>query len=214
MHYPRAVQIARLLQHLGRPVEVVCAQPDRYDPVGLTEELPDTVAIRQVPRAAWDRPLARLLDRLAPELLRRPDRDRFWGPRAARVLIRDLAVGAEDVLVSFSSPVSDHLAALRVKRRTGCRWIAAFSDPWVENPLNPLSRRSLTLARRWERQVLAAADRLVFTSPETIERVMAAYPRAWRDKCRIVEHAWAGLAPGDHAPPPRLLLRHLGNLYG
>ena len=218
-HTPRAVQIARLLQHLRRSVTVLCCTPEASDPgFGIFpvegEGLPADVEVIRLPRARWDRPLVRLLNRLAPELLRRPDRERFWSRRAARRLLHGVDVRRDDVLVSFSSPVSDHLAALQVKRRTGCRWIAAFSDPWIENPLNRLAGRSLALARRWEEQVFQNAERLIFTSAETVDRVMAAYPTAWRDKCRIVEHAWAGLAPGDHAPAPRLLLRHLGNLYG
>ncbi len=120
-----------------------------------------------------------------------------------------------DVIASFGEPMSDHLIALEVKRRTGLPWLAHFSDPWSDNPFRrggPLTR---LLNTRLERHVIAAADVVVFTSQETAERVGRRYDSQGRAKFRVVGHGFdARLFPAPGKREGKLLVRHIGSFYG
>jgi len=122
------------------------------------------------------------------------------------------------VLITFGQPMSDHMAGLSLKRTLGMPWIAHFSDPWSDNPYgspHPLARLWL---ETMERRVIAAADRVLFTSQETVDLVMRKYPTTWRAKASVMPHAFDPGGP-DGAPAVEpgdttLVLRHLGNFYG
>jgi len=200
---PRAVQVARLACHSRLPVRVLCAAVGAESPR-------DGVEVRVFPDRSprwWH---------LAKHVLYLPDPQRPWALGVAGVAEREGLVGRDDVLVTFGQPMSDHLAGLRLKRALGMPWIAHFSDPWSDNPyLLPIPFARAKLARM-EQTVIGAADRVLFTSAETADLVMAKYPEAWRDKVSVLPHAYDPALYGD--PPPRdrggpLLLRYLGNFY-
>ena len=72
-----------------------------------------------------------------------------------------------------------HLAARRLKKETGLRWVAEFRDPWVHNLIlwEYLKDHSwkwwynvqLKKTKRWLKEVLTAADLVVVESPEHAE---------------------------------------------
>ena len=202
---PRAVQVARLAKYSLLDIRVLCAGTPGTEPA-----LRAGVEVMSFPDDSprwWRR---------AKHLLCLPDSERPWADRLARTILAKDLIARDDVLVTFGQPMSDHLAGLRIKRRLGVPWIAHFSDPWSDNPYlspNPVSRLRL---RTMERQVIAAADRLLFTSQATIDLVMQKYPAGWRNKASVLPHAYdpefprKGLLRADGA----LVLRHLGNFYG
>lgn len=60
------------------------------------------------------------------------------------------------------------------------------------------------------------ADRVIFTSKETLELVMRKYPVAWRDKARVLPHSYE---PDQYPRQTEvregpLIIRYLGNFYG
>ena len=221
---PRAVQVARLLKNLKLKTTLVCADYDEKDRV-------DTTLVREA-----ERPLARCLRvpfvRLAPRRLlarvayrlnlplvdKSPDQFVTWKPDVLAAVERLLGGGgyAPDVLATFGSPMSDHLIGLALKRRLGVPWVAHFSDPWVDNPFlgyDPLTRR---LNRALEGRVLREADRLVFTSEETIELVASGHGRGLAAKARVVPHAFepehfSGPVERDSSA---IVVRYLGDFYG
>lgn len=201
---PRAVQVARLSKYCRQPIRVLCAAagavPTR--PGVEVEIFPDQ------PRRWWHP---------AKHLIYLPDPQRPWARHVARQALDRGLLAKDDVLVTFGQPMSDHLAGLYLKQRIGMPWIAHFSDPWSDNPYLlpiPFSRRRL---RAMERRVFEAADRLLFTSAETVDLVMAKYPAAVRGKARVLPHAYDPDLYGD-PPIPRasgapLCIRYLGNFY-
>lgn len=213
MRYPRAVQVERLARHVKlRPLEVFCVAPEGGRVVHEFDSASDIVVTRIPPS-----PLARVLGKLVPsrrDVVQMLDAALYWWKRAVDC-VTDVCVPARgDVLVTFGQPMADHLAGLRLKRDFGMSWIAHFSDPWADNPFitGSFARRR---ARKREAKVIAGADALVFTSPETVELVMAKYPAECRRKAHVVPHCfepalYPGLKPGGAA----LVLRYLGNFYG
>lgn len=202
---PRAIQVARLVKYSQLEIRVLCASEN-----AATQSPQAGVEVIGFPDRSprwW---------RLAKHLLYLPDPQRPWAERVARRILEEGLIDKDDVLVTFGQPMSDHLAGLHLKRRLGIPWVAHFSDPWSDNPYLlpiPFSRARL---RRMERAVIAAADRVLFTSQETVDLVMAKYPDVWRAKAAVLPHAYDPLVYG--IPPARaegapLLLRYLGNFY-
>lgn len=204
---PRAVQVARLAKHSSLPIRVLCASAPCPEHA-LRENVEVLCYPDRSPRL-W---------RIAKHFLYLPDPERPWAERLARAVLAQGIVERGDVLVTFGQPMSDHLAGLRIKRHLGLPWIAHFSDPWSDNPYlsqNPISRWRL---RRMERQVFSEADRLLFTSRETVDLVMRKYPESWRKKTGVLPHAYDprlyGQVAARKAGNDVLTLRYVGNFYG
>lgn len=200
---PRAVQVHRLARFSTLDIRVLTSVAGEAPRPGV-----EVVAFPDEPNRWW---------KLARRAFYLPDPQRFWAKRVAREAATRGLVTGDDVLVTFGQPMSDHLAGLALKRRLGMPWIAHFSDPWADNPYRLALPFSVRANSAMERHVIASADRVLFTSPDTVELVMAKYPAAWQAKASALPHAFdphlmngAAEKSGDGA----LVLRYLGNFYG
>ena len=177
---PRAVQVSRLLEHLKLPTLLVCAADyptdDRIDrnlsPLA-DESLQECLRV-PFSQLAWKRLLARVAYPFNIRLWEQtPDRYSDWKPAVLRAL-KDKCEQANfkaAVIVTFGTPMSDHLIGLELKSRYGIPWIAHFSDPWIENPFKSYNWFTKSFNVLLERKVVEAADRLVYTSQETADIV-------------------------------------------
>ncbi|MGH6995929.1 MAG: glycosyltransferase, partial [Stellaceae bacterium] len=220
MQYPQAIQIGRLLRHLDAEIGAVSGTFGRMgDGVDGYADLDSHLAFRL---AVEYRPLLsglpfRLAQIALPFYGRRPDEFRAWVPRAERAVAEKLRSSgfSPDILVTFGEPMSDHLLGLRLKRRLGVPWVAHFSDPWVDSLYRRAEILANTVNRRLEHAVIASADRIVFTSTETVDLVMRKYPREWRAKTAVVPHSYdAAFYPAAAPRSGPLTARYLGNLFG
>jgi Glycosyltransferase Family 4 len=215
MTMPEAILSAKRLANLpGWRADVIAA--DNYqegmgnDPelAAYAEAAVDSVTrIRPAVNLPWHRlgPLGRLPDGL-------------------RVLTGKTVKAAEalrptryDAMLSWSTWHSVHLAALRLKRRyPRLPWLAHFSDPWVDNPFVVYGTVTGTINRALERAVVTQADRILFTTSETVALVMAKYPPSVHDKVRVIPHGFDPTLYPDRSPPPwpRKIFRYVGNFYG
>jgi len=218
--YPQAIQIGRLLTDLPADIGVVRGQVAE-----LGEGLDSYADFAGCFAFCLDVPFRPLLSgraatlarRLLPFYARVPDEFRNWVPRAERAIADELEARKfrPDVLLTFGVPMSDHMLGLRLKPKLDVSWIAHFSDPWLDNAFHRHNVLSNLVNRRLERSVIAAADRLIFTSDETLDLVMSKYPPTWRAKARVLPHSFdPALYP---VPSPDIrgpVLRYLGNFYG
>jgi hypothetical protein len=216
--FPRSVQVARLVRHLTtRPVHVWCAPTQGEPDPSLLALVPPDVEVHVVPQPARSR-LTGPARRVLGQPFDMPDASIDWARHAARTMLRAGALGADDVLVTFAQPMSDHVAGLRLARRTGAPWIAHFSDPWSDNPFRRDLRPVAAVNRHLERKVIERADLVVFTSEETVELVMAKYDPSWRSRVRVLPHAYEpDLYPSastSERTDDVVVLRHLGAFYG
>jgi glycosyltransferase involved in cell wall biosynthesis len=221
---PRAVQVARLFKHLNIKTTLVCADyddKDRIDPTLVREAEAPLARCLRVPfaRSAPRNLLTRVAYRFDLPLVDKvPDQFGPWKPAVLSAVERFLREDdyAPDVLATFGSPMSDHLIGLALKRRLGVPWVAHFSDPWVDNPFLPYDRLTRGFNRALEARVLREADRLVFTSEETVELVAAKQGRGILEKARVLGHAFE--PEMFDAPAARdesaVVVRYLGDFYG
>ncbi len=214
---PEAMLSAKRAGNLpGWEVDVVCAAP--FHPgMGNDADMAAYAAARfgRIVRLA---PRVRLpLHRLGG-FAHLPDTMRVLNAAAVRTAAEMHSARPFDAVLSWSTYHSVHLAALRLKQKLGLPWLAHMSDPWVDNPFVRYGGIVGRLNRVMERSVVSTADRVLMTTPETVELVMAKYPAAWRERCVVIPHGfdrslYAGAAPGPLGGRP-LVLRYLGNFYG
>ena len=218
------MQVARLLTNLDCEVVLACsdfANPtDRWDEL-LADTTRDSSLLKvTVPfsRSAWDLFVFRAARRLKlPIVNRTPDAYKKWNRSVCRALEPIIREKSFDALVTFGAPMSDHLIGLTLKKQFGFRWIAHFSDPWTDNPFTAADPVSNRFNRRQERAVIAASDISVFTSAETVDLVFRKYPSEWKQRARVLPHAFdpALFANGGSGTKDDVIrIRYLGEFYG
>ena len=124
------------------------------------------------------------------------------------------------VLFSTFPPLSTHIAALRIKRKYGVRWIADFRDPLAGSPSRVVSGRIFrALASVTDRTVQNAifrhADVLIANTDTVLDR--------WRNQspefASKMVHIWNGFDQEDMleaAPKPVrafTVIAHVGGIY-
>lgn len=137
-----------------------------------------------------------------------------WIPHGAETGCRMAAALPVAAIISTSPPIATHVAALRVKKRYGTRWIADFRDPMAGNPFRR-SRRSRLYDPVLERAIFRHADAVIANTATVADVWRGRYPR-WRDKIHVL---WNGFDPEEKLPAPRsretgpVVLAHVGGLY-
>ena len=96
-----------------------------------------------------------------------PDPRAGWIAPSVHFLKKYLKDNPVDTVVTTGPPHSMHLIGLRLKRRTGVRWIADFRDPWTEmHYFKHMGLFPWTAARHrnLEQKVLDGADAVIAVS--------------------------------------------------
>lgn len=217
--------MARLLARLKLATLLVCgddyAADDRIDRnlSPRAEEFLQKCLRVPFSQPAWKRAVAKVAYQFNIRLWEKtPDRYRDWKPSVLSA-IQNVSRQSDyqpDVLITFGTPMSDHLIGLELKKIYGVPWIAHFSDPWIENEFKGYNSLTRGINLALERKVVEAADRLIFTSDETVALVMSKYSADLGAKTRVLSHAFE---PSLFERPQkdtgsRIVVRYVGDLYG
>jgi len=172
----RPMKLAKYLPESGwLPVILSAKNPDWYyatDPALLTE-LPDSVKIyrSRMIRSAWIyrafNPFRiKKIDKWIKQWLLHPDPQIGWLPSAVSYglsLIKRYNIKA---IYSTSAPLSSHLIAHLIKKKTGLPWVADFRDEWLENPdINFPTRFHRRIHFKLEKMIVNSADRVITAAP-------------------------------------------------
>lgn len=211
LKYAQSIQVARFAKYSAHDIRVICCDEDSGKDYSMAEGLRGkpfqqfTVERRQIQNGLLRRILAHVVV---------PDQYRAWSMKAAEQALTQSWVSSRDLLVTFGEPMSVHLAGLRLKRAVGMPWVAHFSDPWADNPHRRLPGLRL-LNRGLEAEVMSAADRVIFTSDETLQLVMRKYSPCVAAKGRVLSHSFdPGMYGSIKEPHDGIIVRYLGNFYG
>jgi hypothetical protein len=214
MRYPRAVQVDRLLRHLDVKNQIVVSTQPSGGQNYETSLISGDIEHLTIAEYSWF-VKAKKIARLIPMVAKIPDLERLLALQASSYIFQTISPTSEDTLITFGQPMSDHLAGLRIKRKSRCTWVAHFSDPWSDNEFS--RRRGLTkfLNRRLERKVIRTCDAVVFTSIETLNLVMRKYPQVYSRKSFVVPHSFEShLDDKAQSVSGPVRMRHIGNFYG
>ena len=147
-----------------------------------------------------------------------PDPRRGWNRHALQAVARLVADGEVfDAVLTSSPPHSTQLIGLALQRRYGWRWLADLRDPWADIYFaKDLHRTPLAtwLDTRYERQVLAHADAVLVTSPETKRLFLSKNPALPEANIHVIPNGFDEADFGGPSAPPTDCLRivHAGTI--
>ncbi len=216
---PRSIQESRILGAIadkGNKVTIIqrtlgeLAVPFDYELLALLHPAINTIEIEEPTAIGW-----RVAKRVFPRFGNMPDTANIWAIGASKKALS--IIHDHSVLITFSTPVSDHLAGLIVKRKNRrMPWAVFFSDPFVENPYIAMSSIERRLNAHLERSIIKHADAVIFVNEVTRDRTMARYPSLWHKKAHVIPHAFdEALYPKEEqSRGQRLTIRYMGDFYG
>jgi glycosyltransferase involved in cell wall biosynthesis len=179
----RADDPVRLLKHLYQLVKRANQSPTQ--PVAVSSTAPGPESRIQQWRAKYSI----------------PDQQIIWYPWAvwtARSLLRSLPIR---LLYSTSTPETDHLVGLTLKRLTGLPWVVDFRDGWMFEtiPFRHTSPLRHAIESRLERAVVTNADHIITASQVLANDFRQRYPRI-APRISVITN---GYDPDDFAPIQR-----------
>lgn len=132
--------------------------------------------------------------RLVREWIYLPDAQIGWIPFAITATRKALEEGISRpaVLISSSVPISAHLAARSVAKRTGTPWIADFRDPWstVSDSIRPRSGLRKRIDHSIEARIARDADRVLVTSEAVAEAFRHVHPELEPSSLRVIRNGF------------------------
>ncbi len=96
-----------------------------------------------------------------------PDPRVFWVRPTVKKIHQYLKESDIDIIITTGPPHSIHLIGLKLKRKTGIKWIADFRDPWSEIDYLEIFKPSalaMKIQQGLEKKVLTSADKIVTVS--------------------------------------------------
>ncbi len=215
--FPRSIQISHLVQHLQQyfNITVVTSEPDKQYDRSLLHFTPlDNV------RYASKSKLTKFVENMKGHRIKKallPDVQYLWHFDLMEKASNIINNSQVDMIVTFGQPMSTHISGLKLKQQyPHLKWIAHFSDPWVDNIFNNYNKWIKEVNRYYQSKVFTHADQLLFTSFETIDLVTKNYPDVIRLKSAYVPHMF-NEALYKHPPfcaNKKFRIRYLGNFYG
>jgi len=97
-----------------------------------------------------------------------PDARKGWVPYAYKEALRIIAKENIDLIVTTGPPHSTHLTGLKIKKKTGIKWLADLRDPWTTvyyNDMLPRTESTKRKDKKFEDEVLALVDAISVVSP-------------------------------------------------
>ena len=183
----RPLKLAKYLPEFGwDPIILTVKNPDWYyalDP-GLLYELSSSIVVKKslMVKSAWIykalNPLRiPSLDKLLRIYLFHPDEQVGWIPFAYLTAMKIVRENPIDAIYSTSGPMSCHVIANRIKKKTDLPWIADFRDEWFEAPnLNMPTRFHRNFHYSLENSVIQNADKIITMAP-IFEKLLSKHSR-------------------------------------
>lgn len=228
-HYPpvkgssgvqRTLNFSRYLGHFGWEVAVLTVHPRAFEAVGndLLKDVPAEVRVKRAFALNTAKHLS--LRGAYPRFLALPDRWSTWWLGGVTSGLGIIRRWRPDMLWSTYPIATAHLIGLTLNKLTKLPWVADFRDPMIEEnyPTNPDIRR----VYQWiERKTVAAASRVVVTTPGTARRYARRYAELASDKWVTIDNGYdeesfraaEALVTRSNASARPLTLLHSGILY-
>jgi len=142
-----------------------------------------------------------------------PD-DNFIFPKLYRFAEKKVPQRPE-IIFSRSAPFSSALMALRFSKNWNLPWIMHLSDPWVDNPFQPLSKYHKKRNGLLERVCIEQAKLVTLTSVKTVKHYQYKYPdhaHKFRLLPNVFDDAFINTTPIEFIGKIKFVLT--GRLYG
>jgi len=147
-----------------------------------------------------------------------PMMDAGWIPHGYREGVRLMEEESFDLIYSSAYPISSHVVAYRLSRRSGLPWVADYRDEWsIRSVLSWPTALHRRLARRIDEKLTGAADAVITTSPVHTRTFGRAFPPKGKQRYVTITNGFddddfSVDIPPLSAPPreDRFTLAHVG----
>lgn len=215
---PVVIKPMAALARLGYDIDVLCTEPfsllSLY--LGQDKSLDDyvTVHFQTITRLSPPDDMLGKMWMRYKRLRTIPDMMGFMHRKALRTLL-DMNLEPYDCIITWSPFHSINPVMVDLKRqRPNVRWIAQFSDPWADNPLE---RRRIVKYWNAKREPLAvnAADHIIHNSSYTHQMMIRKYGTAYEKKATVIPHPYdKNLFPKRaKAQNQCVTIRYVGTLF-
>lgn len=134
-----------------------------------------------------------------------PDPRRGWNYWAKKRALALCKLEGIETVITTSPPHSTQLIGLYLKRKLGIKWVVDFRDPWTQifyyHTLNH-SAFSRFLDARYERLVVANADKIIHVGETMVEMLVDMHPSA-KSKSVVVHNGYDERDFDGLKQPPR-----------
>lgn len=212
--YPQSIQIGRFLYYLKKykDLEIVVVTADeigsRKDKE-LYSDIFDGIEVLKI-KSKFNIYLNYIKNRFLPFFYQRPDIYLDWMNKAYSEIIKKY--NKFDVILTFSYPLSTNILGVKLKDYYKCKWIAHNSDPWADNPHLHIPGYLKKYHQKLEKETFNKADKLLFTSLETVEFYKNKYQNLNID---YINHSFdSSLYSNIKEKNKKFTFRYIGSFYG
>lgn len=132
-----------------------------------------------------------------------PDNAVGWYPYAVKGAMTYLRDHSVDVIFSTSLPMTSHLIANTLSRKTGIPWVADFRDPWSQGHYRETSRLRNRIDKCLETKTVKSASALITVSEPLREEFLKIH-RTFSQKSFVI---YNGYDADDYSNPERSVKR-------
>lgn len=146
-----------------------------------------------------------------------PDIASLWAHKSKRIVCKIAKDNKVSYIHSIGQMFSSHLIALKLKKKTGLKWIAQFNDPWVENYSHNSNRLLKYLHTKFERLVAESADIIIHNNESIIDSWKLRYNSEIISKVRLIPLSYN--IPNlpiirEVKRTDKIIISHIGSCYG
>lgn len=120
-----------------------------------------------------------------------------------------------DFIFSISTPVSDHISGLFLKKLTKLPWISYFSDPWLRNPYR--YGKVNKVQKYFHKKVVEKSDALIYNTKEIRDLELEFYPE-YKEKSFVIPQSYYSgideIKENRNLNSERTVFRYVGEFYG
>ncbi len=217
LKYPRSIQISRLIKNMTVKPSVIYADEKTNLDFTIIDDFDQYVKSKiQIPFQKNNRYFSYMKRIFFPMFYQTPDLQKYWANKLFIIANEQVEKNNEDIIVTFGQPMSVHLAGLKLKKKNpNIKWIAHFSDPWVNNPLDNKGFLVKIINKYLEKNVFKYADTLIFTSKETIDLIKEKNPSLSEYKIKYLSHSYDS-SNYDYSvknETKNFIIRYIGGFY-
>jgi glycosyltransferase involved in cell wall biosynthesis len=156
---PEAIQTGRFVKKLAKKGYQIDVVTSGHGDTNIGHGYPDNVKVYKTKRikALENRYVSRLFH-LAPLNQLFPDSYWWWFIFALNKSKQLIENYSYDCVYSRSQPFTSNLVGLYIKRKYRLKWIAHFSDPWIDSPFSSFIKFLPNLNTQWEKHIFQKAD--------------------------------------------------------
>ena len=209
----------------------------QWEPVVLTREvknmqLTDKTLLNDIPEgikvirtASWDLATLPGFLGLAGKIIGKkiliPDSERLWEIFSCKRALQSINDDKIDLIYTTSTPYSDHLLGLYLKRKfPRLPWVADFRDEWTNNPYtfdHPHNFLRANTEKKLESDVLKHADSIVTNTPVMMNNFISSYSQT-AGKFHVIPNGYDEAdfkdMPSERSANSKFTVTYTGLLYG